>query len=622
MRASLRRHAGGPLAVTGILVLAGPAPFAQDPRDVPAELAQRIDVAIDAGVRALLAQQELDGSWRAHLDGYGAGMTALSLYTLLKSGVPRTHPAVERAAVFLRANPPDRTYTAAVELLALTTLGDPTDRSRIRRTTERLVSWQRGGGFAYPDGEVDLSNAQYAALGLRAAARSGCDVPRRTWDRLVDEVIACQEDEPDGAPAGFLYRRNSSATGSMTTAGLTTLAICREMGATSRELEGSLERGLAWLGREFSVRENPKGEPVYQYLYYYIYGLERVASLLDLATIAGEPWYRSGAEFLLGAQADNGRFGIWGNQDETCFALLFLSRATAPVSGQRRRAAGTYVTDQPAADLVLRASGDAPFTFWIESVAEARVAELSWVDEAGAGLHVGRIEYLLQPSPTEPVERLLASLDLDDSRPVSDGRFAVQHVFERPGSYAVVAALHVLLRIGDEVVLRSPPLTVVASQAANPDLGRYAHDPAADLLLSGRVKATASSHAEHLPPHRAVDGRTASGWRSDDADHMPAIRLELSKPVKCDTLLLTHLADLAATVPSHAGRPLEVEVAINGSKRPLRVELRPSDWEKTLIDLGAGQRVKELEIRVLRSSPGVDGRDGVGFGEIELQRRD
>ena len=41
------------------------------------------------------------------------------------------------------------------------------------------------------------------------------------------------------------------------------------------------------------------------------------------------PWYDDGARFLCTTQERSGR---WSNTRDTCFALLFLKRATTPVA--------------------------------------------------------------------------------------------------------------------------------------------------------------------------------------------------------------------------------------------------------------------------------------------------
>jgi hypothetical protein len=60
--------------------------------------------------------------------------------------------------------------------------------------------------------------------------------------------------------------------------------------------------------------------------------MERAAVLANARNIGKHDWYRVGAEYLIGAQAGG---GSWTGQGSgtlpcTCFALLFLTKATVP----------------------------------------------------------------------------------------------------------------------------------------------------------------------------------------------------------------------------------------------------------------------------------------------------
>ena len=63
--------------------------------------------------------------------------------------------------------------------------------------------------------------------------------------------------------------------------------------------------------------------------YYYLYGLER-ASLLGRIRFYGEyDWYEDGAELLMHDQHEDGHWPRSPPLVESCFAILFLKRATA-----------------------------------------------------------------------------------------------------------------------------------------------------------------------------------------------------------------------------------------------------------------------------------------------------
>ncbi len=104
-----------------------------------------------------------------------------------------------------------------------------------------------------------------------------------------------------------------------------------------QQYEKSVNDGAAWMDKHWSVEKNPEHLSG-SWHYYYLYGLERAGVLADRTNFGSHDWYREGAEYLLkmqhGASWDSGRGD--GPLCSTCFAILFLTRATVPV-----KAAGT-----------------------------------------------------------------------------------------------------------------------------------------------------------------------------------------------------------------------------------------------------------------------------------------
>ncbi|MCX7702500.1 MAG: hypothetical protein N2234_00130 [Planctomycetota bacterium] len=140
------------------------------------------------------------------------------------------------------------------------------------------------------------------------------------------------------------------AVGSMTCSGVAALAICKAnlsglSGDLKKAVNEAIRDGCAWLAHNFAVNKNPNCP---DWHYYYLYGLERAGILSLVYEFGTHNWYKEGAEFLLGAQRADGSWpGEEGQQrqvgqliinaaalDETvntCFAILFLKRATAPI---------------------------------------------------------------------------------------------------------------------------------------------------------------------------------------------------------------------------------------------------------------------------------------------------
>jgi hypothetical protein len=267
------------------------------------------------------------------------------------------------------------------------------------------------GGWRYPGNEIrsiegvaDVGNTQYALLGLNAAARCGTAVSVEVWLRAMEWLLKTQEQDgtgselfvenPDWKPGlddvpafvsagrrkarGWTYvpgapvdeENFGTATGSMTCAGVVGLAIVKERlaeagkltPALARRIDAGLLDGLAWIGDVFTVTDNPVVPAASaMWHYYYLYGLERVGSLTGVRHHARQDWYRVGAEHLLGAQQKDGGWqeakasGKPADSTEsaitqTCFALLFLRRATEPPLVPVTPPVLTGGADEPPAD--------------------------------------------------------------------------------------------------------------------------------------------------------------------------------------------------------------------------------------------------------------------------------
>ncbi|MGE0193076.1 MAG: hypothetical protein AB7T63_13665 [Planctomycetota bacterium] len=361
-----------------------PAQEKNDP--YPEGFRRRVDAAVDQGVGRLRVAQLADGTWTvpAALDRHRLGYTALVTLALLVGGVPVEDEAIERALGAMRPMPITGTYDAGTLLLLLharygtpqNPWSDPPvddkgaaqvdegcaesipkeDRAWMQRAVTFLLENQTDGHWRYPEGGMDLSNTQYALLGLWAAARCGFEIPEAVWMSSLTWLLGVQA--PTGRPVklhvnevrgeyrvvwtqdarerGFRYMENHPYSGSMTTAGIACLAICQEHLWGSRRfppklrkrVRKSIEDALAWMQEHFDVKSNPgaAGDAT-QHLTYYLYGMER-AGLLARARFMGRyDWYLEGATYLLESQRGNGSWDFYDYLRDTAFAILFLKRS-------------------------------------------------------------------------------------------------------------------------------------------------------------------------------------------------------------------------------------------------------------------------------------------------------
>jgi hypothetical protein len=387
--------------------------------------------------------RDLAGSLKKSLVNTRYGETALALYALRACGVPKDDRDVTKGFAWLRKEYLRlkeeghlQNYAVSLTLLALETHLDPPqdpdpgsdrygksvrrapplgalDLAWIRELTAWLVRAQdSAGGFGYvspADPYHDHSNTQYSLLALKAARRCGVEVPLRVWEKALRHLLQCQEprgpevirrERVDGGGGaygsttravgrdrarGWGYGDGDPATGSMTSAGVSSLAICRSElqgtpGFKKREDDEAVQGirdGIAWLGLHFTVTENP-GPPnapmaAKRWHYYYLYGLERAGILAGVLLMAEHDWYREGAEYLVRVQHEDGGWSqdrdledlpggmpagaanvSWpSNLRDTCFALLFLKRATDRLSragtatGEELDLAGADALDDP-----------------------------------------------------------------------------------------------------------------------------------------------------------------------------------------------------------------------------------------------------------------------------------
>jgi hypothetical protein len=357
--------------------------------------------AIDRGVENLRTLQKDDGHYEPH-GKYSKGSSALAVLTLAACGVPRDDPAIEKALEQIFIGHPQKNYDRAVCLMAIDRAYTPPEeiagalrgehgvpvrdlpddrRAWCRKVvTELLAGANSDGSWGYPNAgndlrRFDMSNTQYAVLGVHAASKLGFDdliddsvwlgiirhceqlrerkAPRakvaliREGQAIADEAkTATRGVVGVKAAGGFRYstiESNDKIWASMTCAGISSLAIARHHLERRRKLTAKAASnidqlmlgGWAWLDAHWGVDRNPhKGG----WHLYYLYSLERAAVFDRVKRVGGKDWYYEGASQLLALQHENGGWNEKGSgkMTGTCFALLFLRRATTPLTGSGR----------------------------------------------------------------------------------------------------------------------------------------------------------------------------------------------------------------------------------------------------------------------------------------------
>ena len=170
----------------------------------------------------------------------------------------------------------------------------------------------------------DNSCSQFAVLGLHAAAHAGIKLPRKSWE-LIEQHFR-KEQNADG---GWGYSEGSGSYGSMSCSGLASLVLARHH-LGQKTPDPAVVRALEYLAGYFTLERNPQTTGHH---YYYLYGLERAGVLAGTEFLGDHEWYPEGARYLLAKQnADGSWKSETGDGDylDTCYAILFLRRATLP----------------------------------------------------------------------------------------------------------------------------------------------------------------------------------------------------------------------------------------------------------------------------------------------------
>jgi hypothetical protein len=325
-------------------------------------------------------------------EGYPSGPTSFAIFTLAQCGVPEKDAGIRKGLKWLRkkcredsyitGNQGDfraTTYESASLILMLCALyapaevrrptdnpAKPPDASKFKeddwawmheRISHLCVGWKRpkgggklegcqnkGGGWRYYEakGDQDASATQFVLLALREAVRAGYPLNAVAPDVWKDAAEGARSFQVKNG--GFRYQKDYPWSAGMTAASIASLLICKEQLILAKKavpdwLDGSVADGIKFLGEILDIETNRGDESIKEhrpgYHYYHLYGLERAGVLSGKKEFGGKAWYTRGATFLLSHQHEDGRW-----EDETCmrptdvlgtcFALLFLKRATPP----------------------------------------------------------------------------------------------------------------------------------------------------------------------------------------------------------------------------------------------------------------------------------------------------
>lgn len=194
--------------------------------------------------------------------------------------------------------------------------------------------------------EGDNSNSQYAALGLRACFDAQIRLPEEILEAGRRWWIDSQFPDEDGGKVGV----DAVATGriqtlkvrgwnythpggpgqnpyhAMTAGAVGASVIFDYMLRHDWKKDAVPAAGVNWLDKHWSLDTN----------YYYLYALERAGMLFGTEKIGDHDWYWEGAAVIVKDQNEDGSWGHRQKKEEntwdTCFAILFLKKATRAIA--------------------------------------------------------------------------------------------------------------------------------------------------------------------------------------------------------------------------------------------------------------------------------------------------
>jgi len=375
-----------------------------------------------------------------------------------------------------------------------------------------------------------------------------------------------------------------------------------------------IDDGLDWFGQQFRPDRNP--QPLSpdaekyddRWKYYYLYGVERVGGLLQESLFGEHDWYKEGAAFLLKAQRPNGSFG--GNEKDedianTCFALLFLKRAT--VKTERL----ATIEEQLTSDVVLRVDGNGPLHLSIQRFSSKVVERCSWPPGGIANLRIKSVEYFAG-------NQSVAKVEGSDSEPIMAQRFGCDATPEE-GEKQLAAAVTFVLPDHQLELIESNKVARYVLPPPPPPVVRFLEDAPQNLLRADQVRDVAASSffGPGYEAVNAVNGVYSDCWLCKEDDAQPWISFRVSKDGVVANRIRLQCATRGRLDPDQFARPSEISIMINEKVR-LKHKLEAPENETELIEIPR-TRITALEIRILSRTPGVAQKGATGFQEIALE---
>jgi hypothetical protein len=281
----------------------------------------------------------------------------------------------------------------------------------------------------------------------------------------------------------------------------------------------------------------------------------------------------------------------------TCFALLFLRKATLSPSADRREHFRSM--EQPDSPVWVRVDAKETWTVWLSGFSPEALARFESVES---------VEWWIDGVL---LERLVGAA----AQPWGGERFAIRHQPSHGGDFVLECRVSARSSTGAPVQLESRPLRITHELLLEPWMLGYARDAARNLLAQAEITLSASSQESGFHPIGDVlDGLQGSSWWAAEDDLEPWIRLECERGVRIAELWISPAAANEIR-REECLAPRRAELRINGAKTPLLIDFVADSRLKTRVVLPRRTLVRSLELRLLGhgSEPGKY----IGLAELE-----
>ena len=372
--------------LVALAAFAAPAALHAQARKRRAALPKEVQLRVDEAIRKGVLFLKKEGPRAGRLNRRRSD--ELVLWTLVHAGMPEKDPVVAAMLKTLLETELTWTYNVSLQAMILEELDRVTHQRRIAQCAQFLLDNQCANGqwgYGTPSPHVkdiptftnrkvataggrttrrrspspalrrkpkvirrvvvkkmregpargDNSNSQYAALGLRACHDAGIILPR---DAAALAEKAWRDLRHDDGGWSYIHKNDGASYGAMTAGAAGALTIYLYIQNRPWMRDRDVVKGLEWMVKNFTVEKNPgytgtdDGQGGWRY--YYLYALERAAIFYGTERLGAHAWYPEGVKALLAEQRADGTWMSKGADHpiwDTCFALLFLRRATRPL---------------------------------------------------------------------------------------------------------------------------------------------------------------------------------------------------------------------------------------------------------------------------------------------------